>query len=383
MLNLMLLTCVNVGQPERGLRLLHEAHDLEDQARKSGAEKDEDATSIVDIVSYNTVIKGLAQASMVTECFKCLRGMVLRGLRPDDITFATLLDVCIKENYMGAIGEIVNVSLQGEYQVGTVMYTLFIKGLVKANCLPKALELCEEMKRKAGARPDIITYSVLIKALVDQHDVERALQLVEDMKSAGHAPDDIILTHLLEGCRYAGNHALGKQLFTEMVAGGVKPSEFTLLAMLKLCGHVGAHQEAHDLVAGWEAAHGHKPSVIHFTCLMSGCLRRKHYDLAWAACELMKMNGVRPDSTTFSTLLPGMVAAQNWDRTLVLAKEALVLPLQHKIPSETLNNALAQMQGAEGYARHAGEFRELMRAAGIPLSARRSQLGRSQSGRSQ
>merc|ERR1719203_1738198 len=121
-----------------------------------------------------------------------------------------------------------------------------------------------------------------------------------------------ILTHLLEGCRYAGNLALGRKLFTEMVAGGVKPSEFTLLAMLKLCGHVGAHQEAHDLVAGWEVAHGHKPSVIHFTCLMSGCLRRKHYDLA---------------------------------------REALAMPARHKIPPETLNSALAQMQAAEGYGR--------------------------------
>merc|ERR1740139_623632 len=104
------------------------------------------------------------------------------------------------------------------------------------------------MKRRKfeGAKPDIVTYSVLIKAYVDAHDLEKALLLVEDLTAAGHTPDDIILTHLLEGCRYTGNHALGKQLFTEMVSGGVKPSEFTLLAMLKLCGHVGAHQEAHD-----------------------------------------------------------------------------------------------------------------------------------------
>lgn len=366
MLNLLLLTCVNTGQPERGLRLLHEAHELED--KKAGED-----TTVVDIISYNTVIKGLAQAGVLKSCFECLRGMVSRGLQPDDITFATLLDACIKENDMGAIGEIVKMSMDGEHQVGTVMYTLFIKGLVKADCLPKALELCDEMKRKAGAMPDVITYSVLIKALVDRHDLERALQLVQDMGTAGHVPDDIILTHLLEGCRYAGNHSLGKKLFAEFVALGVKPSEFTLLAMLKLCGHVGAHQEAHDLVAGWEGSVGDKPSVIHYTCLMSGSLRRKHYDLAWAAFELMKANGVKPDTTTFSTLLPGMVAAHGWDRILTIAREALALPLQHKIPPETLNNALAQMQAAEGFAGHAAEFQELMRAAGVTLSARRSQ----------
>merc|ERR1719246_422043 len=134
--------------------------------------------------------------------------MLSRGLQPDDITFATLMDACIEENVVGVISEIVNVSLEAKNQVSTVMYTLFIKGLVKANCLPKALELCDEMKRKVGARPDVVTYSVLIKGLVDQHDLEQALRLVEDMKSAGHVPDDIILTHLLEGCRFAGNYEL-------------------------------------------------------------------------------------------------------------------------------------------------------------------------------
>jgi len=366
MLNLLLLTCVNTGQPERGLRLLHRAHELEDEARQSSPE----APALVDTVSYNTVIKGLAQAGILADCFKCLRGMVTRGLQPDDITFATLLDACIEENNTTAIGEIVSLSTEGEHHLGTVMYTLFIKGLVKANCLPKAMELLDEMKRKAGARPDVITYSVLIKALVDQHDLDQALALVEDMKIAGHAPDDIILTHLLEGCRFAGNYELGKKLFADILASGVKPSEYSLVTMLKLCGKVGAHQEAHDLVRGWEASHGQKPSVIHYTCLMSGCLRRKQYDLAWGAYDLMRSSGVKADGTLLSTLLPGMVAAHSWDRVLVLAKEALTMPLRNKVPPETLNSALAHMQAAEGYSRQAAELRELLRHTGILANKR-------------
>jgi len=373
MLNLLLLTCVNTGQPERGLRLLHRAHELEDEARRSSEAPE--TPPLVDTVSYNTVIKGLAQAGILADCFKCLRGMVLRGLRPDDITFATLLDACIEENNTSAIGEIVSLSTEGEHQLGTVMYTLFIKGLVKANCLPKAMELLDEMKRKADARPDIITYSVLIKALVDQHDLEQALVLVEDMKLAGHAPDDIILTHLLEGCRFAGSYELGKKLFVDILASGVKPSEYSLVTMLKLCGKVGAHQDAHDLVRGWEATYGQKPSVIHYTCLMSGCLRRKQYDLAWGAYELMKSSGVKTDGTLLSTLLPGMVAAQGWDKVLVLAKEGLSLPLRSQVPPETLNNALAHMQAAAGYTRQAAELRELLRHTGI-LAAKRVSPGR-------
>merc|ERR1719399_1168209 len=230
--------------------------------------------------------------------------------------------MCIADNDMTAANEIINLLVHGDRPVDTVMCTLFIKGLVRAQKLPKAMELYEEMKRRngQGAKPDIVTYSVLIKAFVDGHDLERALLMVEDLTEAGHTPDDIILTHLLEGCRYVGNHALGKRLFEDMLAAGVRPSEFTLITMVKLHGRCGAHNEAYQLVATWEKQHGLKPSVIHYTCLMSGCLRTKNYDQAWQAYELMIEMNVLPDETTMATLIPGMVAAQQWDRTIQLIK---------------------------------------------------------------
>ena len=163
--------------------LLEEAHELEDEARNLGGVSGE-IVAVVDVVSYNTVMKDFAQAGGLADCFKCLRAMMAQGLQPDDITFATLLDVCIEENNVSVVSEIINLSSEGHYQVGTVIYTQVVKGLVKAKCLPKALELCEEMKRKGGARPDVITYSVLIKALVDQHDLEQVLCYVADMRSA-------------------------------------------------------------------------------------------------------------------------------------------------------------------------------------------------------
>jgi pentatricopeptide repeat protein len=360
MLNLLLLTCVNVKQSDRALVLLHEAHQLEA------------GETIVDAVSYNTVIKGFAQSGKPTRCFECLHEMRAKGLEPDDITFGTLLDVCIAGSNIGGAYEVVDLLAGSDRKMDTVMCTLFIKGLVRASCLPKAIELYEQMRQREGASPDIVTYSVLIKACIDGHDLERALCLLEDLRSAGRTPDDIILTHLLEGCRHAGNHVLGKKLFAEMVDSGIKPSEYTLITMVKLHGRCGAHEEAHDLVANWEARYGAKPSVIHFTCLMSGCLRTKSYDRAWVAYELMCQNGVRPDETTVATLLPGMVVAQQWDKCLLLVRQSLKSPNPINIATETLNSALIQMQAAGGLGRYAEQMQELMKGANIPITARSS-----------
>jgi pentatricopeptide repeat protein len=210
MVNLVILTCVKAKEPERAYQRLQEACAFQDKRVKVS---DEDEESIVDVVSYNTVIKGFAQAGILTRCFDCLQEMRARGLEPDDVSFGTLLDSCIADNDMSSANEVVSQLMRSDHAVDTVMCTMFIKALVRAHKLPKALELYEEMKLRKGegTRPDIVTYSVLVKACVDCHNLERALSFVEDMAADGLSPDDIILTHLLEGCRYAGNHALGKK----------------------------------------------------------------------------------------------------------------------------------------------------------------------------
>jgi len=305
MLNLLLLTCVNTKQPDRALQVLRDAYAMQERrnSKKDASSQEVALDCIVDVVSFNTVIKGFAQAGMLPRCFECLHEMRSQNLEPDDVTFGTLLDMCIADNDMNAANEVVDLLVRGDRPVDTMMCTLFIKGFVRSQNLPKAMELYEEMKRRntSGSQPDIVTYSVLIKAFVDTHDLEKALLLVEDMAVAGHSPDDIILTHLIEGCRYVGNHALGKRLFTDMLNAGVKPSDFTLISMVKLHGRCGAHEEAYQLVKNWEKQHDMRPSVIHYTCMMSGCLRSKRYDQAWEAYQLMLSMNVRPDETTMST----------------------------------------------------------------------------------
>mmetsp|Transcript_49639 Transcript_49639/g.106340 ORF Transcript_49639/g.106340 Transcript_49639/m.106340 type:complete len:634 (+) Transcript_49639:120-2021(+) len=360
MLNLLLLIYSNARQPDRGHAALHEAHLLE------GSEP------IVDVVSYNTVMKGFAQAGHGTKCVEVLQEMCTHSIEPDDITMATLVDACVADNNMEVAADIARRCQNSEKGMSTVISTVFMKGLVKANCLPKALDLYEDMKHHKCGGPDIIMFSVLIKALVDQHDLDRAVSLKEDMLAAGLVPDDIIVTHLLEGCRHAGNHALGMRLFEEMLASGLIPSEFTLVTMLKLHGRCGAHKEAYELVEGWEAKYGKTPSVIHYTCLMSGCLRTRNYDQAWASYELMRLNSVPLDETMVAILLPGMIAAQNWDRVMDIVRTALKGPRPIAVPPEAMNNAYSQMMADQGQARLAMELRQHMLSLGVAITTRRA-----------
>eukprot|EP00930_Biecheleria_cincta_P031823 TRINITY_DN2206_c0_g1_i2.p1 TRINITY_DN2206_c0_g1~~TRINITY_DN2206_c0_g1_i2.p1 ORF type:complete len:628 (+),score=133.54 TRINITY_DN2206_c0_g1_i2:129-2012(+) len=359
MLNLALLACVNAKQPERAWNMLQHAHKLERGGNTDG---------IVDIVSYNTVMKGFGAAKNRQRCFQCMQDLVDHGLQPDDITLGSILDTCIADNDLAVANEIGNLLLSSGRQISNMMWTLFIKGLVRAGTVEKAVALYKEMKKR-GVQPDLITYSVLIKGLADQHDIGKAMELVEDLKAQGLVIDDIILTHLLEGCRHANNFKLGKQIFKEAMDAGMKPSDVTLVTMLKLYGRAGEFHEAFEMVKTWENVTGSKPSVIHYTCLMSGCLRSKSYDRAWESFELMLASCIEPDQTTIATLLPGMVAAQHWDRVLILARRAMEVAGSQP-PVEALNHALSHMRASQSAGQRADALQTCMKIAGIRISAR-------------
>mmetsp|Transcript_142370 Transcript_142370/g.265330 ORF Transcript_142370/g.265330 Transcript_142370/m.265330 type:complete len:642 (-) Transcript_142370:19-1944(-) len=383
MLNLLLLTCVNSQRPEHALKLLQDAQELEEMCDRADALE---SSQFVDAISYNTVIKGFAQAKQLDRCIDCLRAMRQRGLEPDDITFGTILEVVnvalpslVQDGRMDGSDDdptkqVIDLLVTDDKPIDKVMCTQFIKGLVRADRVEQAMQLYHEIKRRGGICPDLVTYSVLIKACVDVHDLEKALLFVQDMAEANLRPDDIILTHLLEGCRFLGNHALGKRLFEDMVKAGVRLSEFTLIAMVKLHGRCGAHEEAYELVANWEKKHGLKPSVVHYTCLMSGCMRTKSYDQAWKAYELMLQNGVALDETALATLLTGLAGAHQWERLVSLVGTSLKAQKHAQIPTETLNNALAQMLSADGAKAQAEakKLEALMQERGILISARSS-----------
>jgi len=318
MFNLMLLTCVNNKKVEDALELLDEAKKF--QASDTDAQEGGTREPVVDVVSYNTVMKGFAQLGMWRRCFECIGAMMDSGLQPDDVSFGTLLEACICDDALDTAGSIIDAMTSRGRPLDTVTCTVMIKGLLRSNQLQKALAFYDEMKQRDNSKPDIVTYSMLMKACVC--DMPRVMSLLDDFMAAGHAIDDIILTHLLEACRLAGDLKLGMRFFDEAIAAGVSPSDYTLATLLKLLGSSGEHQQSYELLVGWEAKHRFKPSVLHYTCVMSGCLRSRNYDQAWATYELMSQNGVMPDEMAVATLMRGLVTARQWERVIDLTRRA-------------------------------------------------------------
>jgi len=332
---------------------------------------------VVDIVSYNTLMKAAAKGKDVAKCFSVLAEIQKMKLEPDDVTFSTLLDICINEEEL----QLASVALQqlcnSGVKMNCVLLTTLMKGFIRSNHVDKAMQLYETMESGSSqVKPDMITYSVLIRAHCDNGNMAVALQILEAMLKRQIPLDDVVFTHLLEGCCNVSNLALAEKLFNDMLAANIQPSIYTMTAMVKVYGKCAQSEKAWELVKGMGSRFNLKPTVVIYTCLISGLLRQKKYQDAYHAFKWMK-NTCQPDAQCVCTMISGLADEGMYTELLDVVNESFDLH-SVRVPNDVYNHAVAKLCSKDArLVPAAAEVCKKMLAKGLHISTEnRSYVGR-------
>lgn len=244
-LNTVLSTCVNAGKVDEASALLFE-FGAKDRA-------------LVDVISFNTVVKGLAQQGRFDEALKILDHMAAQipPVTPNSVTFNTIMDAAVREGK-----------------------------------LRDAWKVLASMK-KAGLKPDKYTCSILVKGLKDPNSppskelIQGCLELVCQVGEIDDANLTEVLLHcLLDACIQSGQSELVMTVFGQMTAQMKKPSQATFGAIIRALGQTG------DL---------------------SGCFR------IW---RQMLDQGVEPNASSLGSLADACVTNQEPNRAVEAFEEA-------------------------------------------------------------
>jgi pentatricopeptide repeat protein len=297
---------------------------------------------LVDIVSYNTLMKAAAKRKDVQKCFRVLNEITEAKLDPDDVSFSTLLDVCIDEEEHHLASLALEQMCESGVTMNCVLLTTLMKGFIRSKHLDKAMQLFDNMRGdNSQVKPDMITYSMLIKAQCDAGDMGKALAILEDMLQSKCDIDDVVFTHLIEGCCNVSNVALAEKLFKDMQAAEIKPSVYTLTAMVKVYGKCAQSEKAWELVKCMHERFSLKPTVVIYTCLISGLMRQKKYADAYAAFQWMK-GMCTPDGQSVSTMILGLADSKMWPELAELCKETIDRKAM-RVSLESYNYALSKL----------------------------------------
>lgn len=356
--NIVLNTCL--AACARSPAAVPEMHALLDEV---AALEEATGVAVTDVVSYNTLMKASAHSRDVKGCFRLLE-TVLKRSKPDGITFSTLLDVCIQEDEH----DLASVALERMAAAGVpmtcVLMTTLMKGFVRSSRLDKALQLYATMQG-GSVRPDMITYSLLIKACCDHSQMDQALRVLEDLLQSGCPVDDIVFTHLIDGCCQVSNVALAEQLFRDMLRAKIKPTVYAITGLIKVYGKCGLSEKAMAVASTMEQSYGVAPTVVVYTCVVSGLLRQKKFAEAYT-CFQQLVERCPLDTHCVQTMLYGLAEGLMWTQFNDVSAQFLARG-EPSISAECLQHALALM--AEGNAQQARVLRGLMEKHGVPVEA--------------
>ncbi|GAB2272840.1 hypothetical protein Dimus_007659 [Dionaea muscipula] len=211
------------------------------------------------LASWNAIISGYSMLKREEEAQNFFSMMLEMGLKPDNFTYATVLDTCA------------NIATIG---LGKQIHAQIIKKELQSDVY--IISTLVDMYSKCGSMQDSV--------LLFQKATKR---------------DFVAWNAIICGYAYHGFGEEALEVFKNMKKENVKPNHATFLAVLRACGHMGLVDEGLSYFYSMES-YGLDPLLEHYSCMVD-ILGRCGYLLK--ALELIEEMPFEADDTIWRTLL--------------------------------------------------------------------------------
>ncbi|WOL14383.1 hypothetical protein Cni_G23163 [Canna indica] len=278
-----------------------------------------------DAVSFTTMIMGLARTGSPDEALAVFRDMVSAGVRPNEVTLATVISACshlrgppagsmihaaaIKYGLVDFV--LVGTNLVHFYsscsllddtrsafdampEKNTVTWNVMLNGYAKAGLVGHAQDLFERIPVK-----DLVSWSTMVDGFLRVDRLHEALETYRGMlKNLDERPNEVLLVDLVSACGRCNAIQEGRQLHAVITKMGFDNHTFvqsTLIHFYGVCGLI-------DL-ACLQFRTGCKLHISSWNALLAGLLRN---NMVEAAVDLFS-NMPERDTVSWSTMIAGYV----------------------------------------------------------------------------
>ncbi|PQM36367.1 pentatricopeptide repeat-containing protein [Prunus yedoensis var. nudiflora] len=159
------------------------------------------------VVSWNSMISGLAHQGKFKEALDVFREMQRIGLEPDDVTLVGVLNSCANLGVL-ELGEWVHAyvdrnQIEADGFIGNALVDMY----AKCGSIDQAFKVFQGMKRR-----DVYSYTAMIVGLAMHGEVEMALDIFAEMPRMGIEPDEVTFIGVLAACSHGGLVAEGQNI---------------------------------------------------------------------------------------------------------------------------------------------------------------------------
>lgn len=256
---------------------------------------------VKNVVSWNSMISGLAQQWQFKEALNVFRKMQSQGVDPDNFTLVGVLNSCANLGVL-ELGKWVHAYVDKNcVKADGILGNSLIDMYAKCGSIDKAVRVFEGMKLR-----DIYTYTAMIVGLAIHGQGEGALEVFTEMLKMGIEPNEVTYIGVLTACSHAGLVKEGLKHFTNMsTLHGLKPQQEHYGCMVDLLGRAGLINEANEFIEGMPI----EPDAFVWGALLGAC--RMHGKVEIGESVMKRLVKIETERVGASILMSNIYSSLN------------------------------------------------------------------------
>ncbi|XP_052200787.1 pentatricopeptide repeat-containing protein At4g21300 [Diospyros lotus] len=276
---------------------------------------------------WNWMIRGLTIVGWFRFALLFYFKMLSFGSFPDKYTFPFVIKACGALNAV-QLGKYIRetIRLMG-FETDVFVGSALIKFYAENGCIHDARFLFDKMPQRDG-----VLWNVMLNGCVKSGDSDRVIGLFREMRATEIRPNSVTCACVLSVCASEGMVKVGAQLHGLVVRCGHdtdSPVTNTLITMYAKCRWLSDARALFDATPQTE--------TVSWNGLIGGYVQNGFMFEATDLFREMICAGVKPDSITFTSILPSISESTN----LNLGKEAHGYIVRHGVPLDVfLKSAL-------------------------------------------
>ena len=168
-----------------------------------------------DVISWHAMIAGYAQHGHCKEAFEVIYQMQRVGMKPDQITYMSVLNACACPAALECGKEvhahIIDTGLQSDVRVETALVNMY----AKCGSIRDARLVFDKISKR-----DVISWNAMIAGYVQHGHCEEALEVFCQMQQLGTKPDQITYMSILNACACPTALERGKEVHAHIIDTG-------------------------------------------------------------------------------------------------------------------------------------------------------------------
>ncbi|WCJ28839.1 Tetratricopeptide repeat (TPR)-like superfamily protein [Euphorbia peplus] len=258
------------------------------------------------VVCWNVMISGYISVGNYLDALGMYENMKLAGVKPDAVTFSSILSACSNLAALEKGKEIHNCLTEAGFESNEVVMGALLDMYAKCGAVNEASDVFHKLPEK-----DVVSWTCMITAYGSHGQASRALKLFDEMQQSNAKPDTITFLGVLSACSHGGLVDKGCHYFYLMTDKyGIKSKTEHYSCLIDLLGRAGRLREAYRILQSNPEI---EEDVGLLSTLFSACHLRKDIKLGEEIAELL-MKKDPEDHSIYITLSNMYAFEKDWEK---------------------------------------------------------------------